>query len=189
MGAGDLTFPARAEVDSAVLGIHAVADHEVIAEAVVPLAHAPVIVVHALGCVVATGGVVDDDYLPDAGLDSAGRGQIALFEGCRRYSAGDYRRALARRQRRLDSRRRGPVSFEQRVRQRSGCDSGRFRTSAQHHDGHASAQRSPLHRAHSLVRRAGARDCSPAHYIVCGHSVQFGLFAQPGPRGYNSRRW
>ena len=100
--AGDLASPARADVDPAVFGASTVADHEVIAQAVRPFANATVVVVHALGCVVVVGGVMDDDHFPAAGLDSAARDQFALVERDGGLSVGRLGRCHAWYRRRND---------------------------------------------------------------------------------------
>lgn len=72
VGAVDLAFPARADEDLAVGVVYAIADDEVIAEAVFPVAAVEVPLVHSGGGGVFGGGVMDDDDLPLVAADALG---------------------------------------------------------------------------------------------------------------------
>lgn len=175
VGARDLTFPAGADVDPAVLGIHAVADHEVIAETVAPPAHPAVIAVHALRRAVVIGGMVDDDHVPAATSDAARRDELALVQSRmaieRRCPVG-LRPGRPGHRRRRDGAPRYVCGLEQGVREGTGADSGWLGAAAQRGDEHASAQCNPLHRADSLCFRAGHPTWSRLHYTACDAAVQ-----------------
>jgi hypothetical protein len=117
VGAGDLASPARADVNLAVFRVDAVADDEVISQAIAPFAHVPVIVVHAFGRVRVVGGVVDDNHVPVAAVDPAGRDQLAPVKSGKRFSPMDFRFGPARRRwREYDPMRRGMPSRKQGIR-------------------------------------------------------------------------
>lgn len=79
--AGLLTFPAGAHVEFSVWICLAVADHEVVAEAMLPFAVAEVVAVHALRAGVGSGGVVNDDEFPLAVVDAAGDLNVVGLDG------------------------------------------------------------------------------------------------------------
>ena len=60
----DLSFPSFANIDFAIRGVASLADDEMVGEAVLHSADAPVVMLHASDAVVAVGAVVDDDVLP-----------------------------------------------------------------------------------------------------------------------------
>ena len=68
----DLVLPARPDVDLTVGRVHAVADDEVVSQAVIPMFHLAMIIVHAFGRVDRVGGMMDDDRSPLPAADSAG---------------------------------------------------------------------------------------------------------------------
>ena len=66
----NLALPAIADVDLPVGRLDAVPDDEVVGEAVLHAADAPMVMLHATDAVVAVGAVVDDDVLPAVAPDA-----------------------------------------------------------------------------------------------------------------------
>jgi hypothetical protein len=176
VGARNLPFPPRPDVDPTIFRLDPIADHEMIAQTVAPAPHVPVVVVHARRRGSVGRRVVNHDYLPAPGFDAAWRNQLSFVNRNRALEVPFAGRRQPRLRRRYDRRTRRVTSLEQGVRQWPTRHPSLFCTAAQRDDHQAHTQRNPLHAPHSVSFAAPAITPGPlAHYI------SFPPFVHHGP--------